>query len=1142
MRPTEKFVAHDKLAHEGREGGGGPAEDTMAESGGLVPDVTVDALRATAAGNGAPRMWRSLDELAGTPAFAQHVENEFPHGPNDSLATSGATLDRRQILKVMAASAALAGLTGCTKMPTQKILPYVRQPEEIVPGKPLFYATAMPLGGIATGVLVESNMARPTKVEGNPDHPGSMGGSDVFMQGAVLSLYDPDRSQAVIRDGRIGSWNDFQREMAITLEQQRAQRGDGLHILTETVTSPTLGAQMQALLATFPGAQWHQYESVSRDAAHEGAKLAFGEEVDAVYRVDRAKVLLALDADFLCTGPGCLRYARDFARGRRDADTRGTMNRLYAVESTPTNTGAVADHRLQLRAGEIEGFARALAQQLGIAGVAGVPASSQSPAAQTTWIATLARDLQQNLGACLVVVGDQQPAIVHALGHAINQRLGNFDKTVYFIPPLEARPLNQWASLGALVTDLRAGRVDALLILGGNPAYDAPADLGVADLVPRVKFSARLGLYEDETSALCHWHIPQTHFLEEWGDAKGFDGTVSLIQPLIAPLYNGKSAYEFLALLNGNPGKGGHELVREYWRGQFGSGVQTGTTRANSTALAGTPGGNGRTPKVQEGSAQGGNTEGADVQAGNAAASNAPPSSAAPPNASLSNTSPPNASLSNASAVNAQSASGSSANSVQVNARPAGVGSATTGTDRFESFWEKTLRDGVMAGSAPAAKTVSLRGDFAAQPETGQPAAMQGLEIIFRPDPTVWDGRFANNGWLQELPKPLTKLTWDSVAAFSPRTAQRLGIKTEDTVELKYQGRTVLAPAWIMPGHADESATVFLGYGRTRAGRVGTGVGFDAGRLRPAGAPWFGTGLSVRKTGARWSLAETQHHSSMEGRDLVRVATLAEYRADPAFAQKDVEKDPASLYPHWKEEGYQWGMAIDLNTCTGCGSCVIACQAENNISVVGKNEVLNGREMHWIRIDRYYEGDPAAPNTYHEPVPCMHCENAPCELVCPVGATVHSAEGLNEMVYNRCVGTRYCSNNCPYKVRRFNFRLYADWNTPSLFGMRNPNVTVRSRGVMEKCTYCVQRISAGKIDAEKQDRLVRDGEIVTACQQACPSEAIVFGNVADPQSRVSKLKAKQLNYALLADLNTRPRTTYQARLLNPNPEMPRTPG
>jgi len=608
----------------------------------------------------------------------------------------------------------------------------------------------------------------------------------------------------------------------------------------------------------------------------------------------------------------------------------------------------------------------------------------------------------------------------------MNQALGNFDKTVYFTQPIEDSPTGQWDSMGELAADIRAGNVSTLLILGGNPAYDAPADLGFKDLLPKVPFTARLGLYEDETSTLCHWHIPQAHDLESWGDARAYDGTVSVIQPLIAPLYAGKSDHDFLAVLNGQAVKPSHDIVHDYWQSQR-------------------------------------------------------------PNVS-----------------------------------------------RFDAFWEKTLRDGVVADSAFSAKQVSLKPGIGAPPPV---APSDGLEIVFRPDPTIWDGRFANNGWLQELPKPLTKLTWDSVGMLSPKTAQRLGVNSEDAVELKYKGRTIVAPVWVMPGHADETVTLYLGYGRTRAGRVGTSAGFDAGWIRPYSSPWIGTGLEIRKTGNKWQLAATQEHSSMEGRDLIRIATLDEYGKNPKFAQADKVENPLSLYPPVKYDGYAWGMAIDLNACNGCGACVAACQAENNIAVVGKTEVRIGREMHWIRIDRYFEGDMDDPKTYHEPVPCMHCEDAPCEVVCPVAATVHSSEGLNEMVYNRCVGTRYCSNNCPYKVRRFNFRLYSDWETPSLFGMRNPNVTVRSRGVMEKCSYCVQRISAAKIDSEKQDRPVRDGDIVTACQQTCPSEAIVFGDINDPKSRVSLLKASNRNYSLLEELNTRPRTTYLAKLRNPNPAI-----
>jgi MoCo/4Fe-4S cofactor protein with predicted Tat translocation signal len=989
-----------------------------------LPDVAISALRKAAAAGETPRFWRGLEELADTPEFRNHKENEFPHGANDP----DAKLDRRDLLKVMAASAAFAGLSGCTKLPTQKIVPYVRQPEEIIPGKPLFYATAVTLGGVATGVLVESHMARPTKIEGNPDHPGSLGATDALAQASILGLYDPDRSQAEIHDGRIGSWAEFQEELSTALGAEKGTGGGGVRLLTPTITSPTLGNQINTLLKAYPSAKWVQYESVTRDNIREGAKLAFGEYVNTVYRVDQAEVIVALDSDFLTSGPGCLRYAREFARKRRVEGTDSKMNRLYAVESTPTNTGAMADHRVRIKAAEVEGVARLLARELGVTTVA-APASA--PAVPAAWISSLARDLKQHPGAALVIPGDQQPPIVHALALSINQALGNFDKTIYFTEALEVSADNQWDSIGQLAADIRAGSVTTLLILASNPVYDAPADLDFKTILPTVPFSVRLGLYEDETSALCHWHIPQAHELESWCDARGYDGTVSIIQPLIAPLYGGKSELDFLAVINGQAAKPSHDVVHDYWQAQ------------------------------------------------------------------------------------------------------------RSGADRFDALWEKALRDGVVADTAFPPKAVALKSGIGSEaPATVSPA----LEIVFRPDHTIWDGRFANNGWLQELPKPLTALTWDAPAMFSPRTAERLGIKSEDAVELKFAGRTIVAPAWVTPGHADESVTVFLGYGRKRAGRVGTGAGYDAGWIRPLATPWIGSGLEVRKTGDRWALATTQTQSTMENREPIRIASFDEYQKNPKFAQADAEENPLSLYPAFKYEGNSWGMAIDLNACTGCGACVVACQAENNIAVVGKKEVMIGRHMHWIRVDRYYEGGMDDPGTYHEPVLCQHCENAPCEVVCPVAATVHSPEGLNEMVYNRCVGTRYCSNNCPYKVRRFNFLLYSDWDTPSLFGMRNPNVSVRSRGVMEKCSYCVQRINAVKIDADKQDRPIRDGEIVTACQQTCPSEAIVFGNINDPNSRVSKLKANNRNYKLLEDLNTRPRTSYQAKLRNPNPEIEKATG
>ncbi len=995
-------------------------------------DVDISALRKAAAAGETPRYWRGLDELADTAEFRNHKENEFPHGATDP---AEAKLDRRDLLKVMAASAAFAGLSGCTKLPTQKIVPYVRQPEEIIPGKPLFYASAVTLGGVATGVLVESHMARPTKIEGNPDHPGSLGATDAFSQASILGLYDPDRSQAEIHDGRIGSWAEFQNELSDALGAEKGNNGSGVRLLTSTITSPTLGDQINTFLKAYPSAKWVQYESVTRDNVREGAKLAFGEYLNTVYHVDQAEVIVALDSDFLTSGPGCLRYAREFARKRRVEGTESKMNRLYAVESTPTSTGAMADHRLRMRASDVEAFARLLARELGVSAIAAPPAAPTLPAG---WIAALARDLKLHPGATLIVAGEQQPPIVHALAHAMNQSLGNLGKTLYVTAPIEVSPTNEWNSIGQLAADIRAGSVTTLLILGSNPVYDAPADLGFKEILPKVAFSARLGIYEDETSALCHWHIPQAHELESWGDARAYDGTASVIQPLIAPLYGGKSELDFLAVLNTQASKPSHDIVHDYWQAQ----------------------------------------------------------------------------------------------------RP--------GAERFDMTWEKTLRDGVVGDSAFPSKQVFPKQGIGADAPAAAPA---GLEIVFRPDHTMYDGRFANNGWLQELPKPLTLLTWDSVAMVSPKTAQLLGgssganegLKSEQAVELKFQGRTIVAPLWVMPGHADESVTVFLGHGRTRAGRVGTGTGFDAGWIRPLSTPWIGTGLEIRATGDKWPLATTQTQSTMEGREPLRIATLDEYQKNPKFAQAEAVENPLSLYPEVKYEGNQWGMAIDLNACTGCGGCVVACQAENNIAVVGKREVMIGRHMHWIRIDRYYEGDMDDPGTYHEPVLCQHCENAPCEVVCPVAATVHSPEGLNEMVYNRCVGTRYCSNNCPYKVRRFNFYLYSDWDTPSLFGMRNPNVSVRSRGVMEKCSYCVQRINAVKIEAEKQDRPIRDGEIITACQQSCPSEAIVFGNINDPESRVSKLKAMNRNYKLLEELNTRPRTTYQAKLRNPNPEIEKTP-
>jgi len=1014
----------------------------MSENVSPKNSIDLAAVRAKLARQGGKRFWQSLEELSDTPEYRKFLENEFP-----SISEKNPDgFNRRDVLKLMAASAAMAGLGACTKLPEEKIVPYVHPPEQIVPGRPLFYATSVPQSGVGVGILVESHMGRPTKIEGNPEHPGSLGGTDSSTQASILHLYDPDRSQVVTYEGRVSTWSDFAAAMG-NVRTQLAAGGSGLRILTRTITSPTLGAQLHALLAQYPSAKWHQYEPCTGDSAREGARLAFGKPVNTVYHVDQADVIVALDADFLTVGPGHARYAREFS-SRRDmsAGPASRLNRLYAVESMPTSTGSVADHRLPLRSGDIEDLARQLAVA---AGVVGVPASGNAGAKiPADWVAAVAQDLAAHRGDSLVIVGEQQPPSVHALAHAINATLGNIGKTVVYTESLEVNPVNQMESLRDLVNDLNAGRVDFLLILGGNPVYDAPADFDFASALGKAKLRVHSALYAEETAELCHWHVPAAHFLESWSDVRGYDGTIGIIQPLIAPLYDNHSAHEIIALFTADAGKSPHDLVHDYWQGQ----------------------------RPEKGKA-------------------------------------------------------------------------------FEDFWQTSLHDGVMVGTAlppisPAQGHLDWTSHASGHPSSGDASA---LEIVFRPDPSIGDGEFANNGWLQELPKPVTRLTWDNAAMISPATAQQLGLTTGDYVKLQLGDRYMEAGVFIVPGHAENSVTLHLGYGRRRAGSVGTGPGFDAYLLRTSAAPWIARGLQVAKTDKKYYFAsmQQQYTIDVEGhaeeeesvneqqRDLVRIATMDEFRKNPAFAKlrEEEETKDLTIYPGFKNDSYAWGMSIDLNRCIGCNACVAACQSENNIAVVGKEQVMRGRIMHWIRIDTYFHGGLDNPQMYYQPLPCMQCENAPCEYVCPVGATTHSPEGLNDMTYNRCVGTRYCSNNCPYKVRRFNFFLFSDYKTPSLFGLRNPNVTVRSRGVMEKCTYCVQRINAAKIRSEEEDRAIRDGEIVTACEAACPTQAIVFGNINDPSSRVAKLKAQSRDYGLLEELNTRPRTTYLARVRNPNPEI-----
>jgi molybdopterin-containing oxidoreductase family iron-sulfur binding subunit len=1038
----------------------------------MTDRLDIDALRARLDGSRGRQYWRSLESVAETPEFKEFLHREFPQNASEWLDPVG----RRGFLKLMGASLALAGVSACTRQPNEELVPYVRQPEELVPGKPLFYATAMPMSGSGMGLLVESHEGRPTKIEGNPDHPSSRGATDLFAQAAILGLYDPDRSQTITNLGDIRPFGTFAGAGQAILLSQEATEGAGVRILTETVASPTLAAQLQALLTEYPRAKWVQWEPVGRHNAREGSRLAFGEYLDTQYAIEKATVILSLDSDFLCAGAAGLRYSRAFASRRRIEGDRSQVNRMYAVESAATSTGTRADHRLSLRATQIESFARALAVQLGVAGVSPAPV----PAAATEWMAPLARDLQTHRGQSVVIPGDGQPPIVHALAHAINDALGNVGTTVAYTQTAESQPTDQLAGLRDLVGEMNAGTVEFLLVLGGNPVYTAPADLDFAAAMQKVPMRAHLSLYEDETSALCQWHIPEAHFLEAWGDVRADDGTVTIIQPLIAPLYGGKTANEVVSAIADRE-RSGYEIVREYWSRQTGL-----STEAPATAVA------------------------------------AP----APPLP----TDPPGADGADAPAPSAPALSPIAAAPVPQ-------------LSPFDREWRRWLHAGVIPDTAFPARTATLASTLAASAPAATTEA-SGLEIVFRPDPSVYDGRFANNAWLQELPKALTKLTWDNAALVSPATAQRLSLVSGDVVDLTQGQRTVRMPVWVAPGQAPDTLTLHLGYGRTRAGRAGNGTGFNVNPLRTSAALDTVAGVELVRTGERYPLASTQDHWSLEGRNLIRVGTVAQHAADPTFVQK-MELQPLAsftMYGDFKYEGRSWGMAIDQNVCTGCNACVVACQAENNVPVVGKDQVLNGREMHWLRIDRYYTGDIENPDTYHQPMLCQQCENAPCEVVCPVSATVHNAEGLNDMVYNRCVGTRYCSNNCPYKVRRFNFLLYQDWDTPSLKLQRNPDVTVRSRGVMEKCTYCVQRINLARVAAKLEDRDIRDGEVVTACQSACPTEAIVFGNLNDPNSRVAKLKANNLNYGLLEELNSRPRTTYMAVVRNPNTDLePATP-
>ncbi len=963
--------------------------------------------------------WRSLEELAETPEFAAIVAREAPRFREIVNA-----FDRRRFLQLMAASMALGGLSSCGPEPNpRQLLPYVEQPENMVPGRNRYYASATTQDGYATGVLVTHQTGRPIKVEGNPDHPASLGAASAIMQASILQFYDPRRAQTIVGNGHIAAWEGFVAALHDRRQSLLARKGDGLRILTGAISSPSLTAQIGNLQKQFPEMRWHQWEPLNRDTELAAAMTSFGRPVERIYDLSKTERLFGVESDLISAAPGHLAYARHFAAARRPAETHGTMSRVYAIESTPTLLGAKADHRLAMRPDDIVRSLRYLAGLLG----AGPSEWAQQGIAHASWLKAAADDLTQHKGAALVHAGREQPIEVHLLADAINNTLGASGTCLRLIAPVDTSNGSKRQSLTELTQDMASGKVDTLLILGSNPVYDAPADLDFSARLHRIPFSACLSLYDDETAQACTWQIPRTHEYEAWGDARAFDGTVTIQQPQARPLYGGHAPQQILALLLGNTTQDDYTLVRDYWRQ--------------------------RAQQENRGD--------------------------------------------------------------------------------FDAFWHGALQAGVVPDTAEPPANVTFHNTIATQTSPGAAPPAGGLQALFRADEGTWDGRYADNGWLLEMPRPFTRLTWDNAAVVAPSTAERLGLKTEDVVEIVVGQIKLKAPVFVLPGQAPDCVTLPLGWGRT-AGGLSVGVGFDAYRARRSDAPWTTGIASLTKTGQTYRLATTQSQDRVLGRELIYEATLDQFNDNPQTIVK--RSKPQSLYPDFEYSGRAWAMSIDLNSCIGCQACTIACQAENNVPVVGKDQVLDGRVMHWLRIDRYYAGPPESPETTFEPVPCMHCENAPCEVVCPVHATVHDHEGLNLMVYNRCVGTRFCSNNCPYKVRRFNFYRFA-YSSERPPASWNPQVSVRDRGVMEKCTYCVQRIRTTQIDAERDNRDIRDGEIVTACQQSCPTQAIIFGDRNDRGSAVSKRKATPIDYVLLEHLNTRPRTSYTAVIRNPNPAI-----
>lgn len=998
-----------------------------------------------------PDYWRSLNELESRPDFQDMLTREFP----EAAANFPEGVSRRRWLQLMGASLALGGLTGCWEK--EIISPFVQRPTGRLPGVPQRFATSWELGGVSRPLVVTCYDGRPVKVEGNPEHPASLGAADTLSQALVLQMYDPDRAVGVLRKSGAAleksSWDAFAEAIRPIANSQREKKGAGLRILAESSSSVTLADVKARFEQVFPDAKWVEYDSVSRDNDREGAKLAFGRVVRTQVDLTDANVILSLDSDFLGRHPQALRLTRQFA-SRRTPDAEGaTMNRLYVVETMYSGTGAAADHRLAARTADMLSILARIE-----AGVKDKLDGKKLPPEKdygSRFIDAVADDLVANQGKSAIVVGSRQSPAVHARVHRLNALLKNIGAAIQYTEEPGADRPQGVAALKTLTDEMLTGQVDALVVLGGNPVQTAPADIDFVDGLKKVATSVHLGDYNDETSLLCGWHLPAAHPFEAWGDSVSFDGTLTLAQPLMEPLHGGKSAAEVVAILIEDELRTGDKLVR----------------RALSRYL----------PQ----------------------------------------------------------------NSDQ------------------ESAWQAAVHDGFLAQGVLSKQDVTPVAEEAGAADS---AAADSLEVVFVPGPGTYDGRFANNGWLQELPDLVTKLVWDNAAFLSPKTAKDRGLEIGDLVKVKFQGREVTLPVMTVPGQAHNSLGLWLGYGRTAGGHVAgyvtsqsepvLSVGTRVEALRSAEAFQSGLGAEIAKTGKTYKLATTQDHHAIDkqglemlGRrlgKLVREANVDDFKAHPdLFHHEPYAIHHPPLESLWQEKSYadgnKWGMSIDLSKCVGCNACMIACQSENNIPIVGKEQVIRGREMHWIRIDRYFAGEVDEPQVVTQPVTCHHCENAPCEEVCPVAATVHSHEGLNDMVYNRCIGTRYCANNCPYKVRRFNYfnnnKKYEQASQDLQTLMLNPEVTVRARGVMEKCTYCSQRISSAKIAAKNERRPMNDGEIVTACQQACPAGAIEFGDLNMSSSKVAKAHEKARAYYMLEELNNKPRTAYLARIRNPHPSL-----